>query len=193
MRHLKGFLELFESTSAGSQGTNGVAPFKYAKLYDPRIGYNKVDFVEDLKTIYKDLDVESRKNLLHIIESFTGQATLESPVNMVTSTLNKLMKAVSDFLDSKSDFELFQYPDGYVLCFEDVTQNGRMYDIYFNPDSGKIKVSYQTGSTIEPEDIVKIEGFDPKKFGISEVDFDSTIRRAKSIFKRKETSDKSGQ
>jgi len=193
MRHLKGFLELFESSSAGSQGTNGVAPFKYAKLYDPRIGYNKVDFVEDLKIIYNDLDVESKKNLLHIIESFTGQKTLESSVNIPTSTLNKLMKAVSDFLDSKSDFELFQYPDGYVLCFEDVVQNTRLYDIYFNPDNDKIKISYQTGSTIEPEDIVKIDSFAPEKFGISDTDFDSTIRRARSLFKRKETSDKSGQ
>lgn len=193
MRHLKGFLELFESSSAGSQGTNGVAPFKYAKLYDPRIGYNKVDFVEDLKNIYKDLDERSRKNLLHIIESFTGQATLESPVNIVTSTLNKLMKAVSDFLDSRSDFELFQYPDGYVLCFEDVINDNRPYDIYFNPNFDKIKISYQTGSTIEPEDIVAVKDFSPKNFGISEADFDSTIKRARSLFKRKEISDRTGQ
>lgn len=193
MRHLKGFLELFESSSAGSQGTNGVAPFKYAKLYDPRIGYNKVDFVEDLKTIYNDLDGESKKDLLHIIESFTGQGTLESPVNLPTSTLNKLMKAVSDFLDSKSDFELFQYPDGYVLCFEDVVYNNRLYDIYFNPDRDKIKISYQTGSTVEPEDIMGVDTFVPKKFGVSDSDFDSTIRRARSLFKRKEISDKSGQ
>ena len=189
MKHIKYFKELIESTSAGSQETNNIMPFKYSKVYDPRIGYNKQEFFDDLGIIMKELDDTNKKNLLTIIKSMTGEGSIDSVLNIQSRILNDLMDKVEKFLDSKADFQLNMYPDGYVLCFEDIRRDGKKYDLYFNPTNNRIKIVSQTGAALEPENYFSLADFMPKKYNIDENDFSSTIEKTKSLFAKKETSD----
>ena len=190
MKHLKTFTELTESSSAGSQQTNDILPFKYAGVYDPRVGYNKSDFISDLELMFKKMGNSDKDDVKIIIKSLTGSESIDSIINLRSKELNLLMKAIEDFLDSKADFQLSIYPDGYVLCFENIKTDGKKYDIYFSPAKNNLKIVIQTGSAVEPEYIQAIEEFDPKEYGIEKEDFSKTIEQAKNIFKQKGTSDK---
>jgi len=193
MKHLKTFTELTESSSAGSQETNDILPFKYAGVYDPRVGYNKTDFIADVEIMLKNMDEQDKEDIKVIIKSLTGSGSVDSIRNLRSKELNLLMKAIEDFLDSKADFQLTIYPDGYVLCFENIRAGKKKYDIYFSPKKNDIKIVPQTGSAVEPEYISTIENFDPKKYGIEKDDFLKTIEQAKNIFMQKGTSDKTQQ
>ena len=92
MKHLKTYKQLIESTSAGSQETSGVMPFKYTRVYDPRIGYNKVEFMTDLGMIINDLSDNEGKDLLSIIQKVTGSASVDSIDSIRTLDLNSLIK-----------------------------------------------------------------------------------------------------
>jgi len=190
MKHLKTFTELTESSSAGSQETNEILPFKYACVYDPRIGYNKSDFISDLEILFKKMSVSDKDDIKIIIKSLTGAGSIDSIMNLRSKELNLLMKAIEDFLDSKADFQLSIYPDGYVLCFENIKAGKRKYDIYFSPAKNNLKIVPQTGSAIEPEYVQSIEEFDPEKYGIEKEDFLKTLEQAKNIFMRKGISDR---
>ena len=193
MKHLKTFSELTESSSAGSQETNDVLPFKYTKVYDPRIGYNKNDFVNDMDLITKTMEDSDKGDIGIIIKSLTGSVSIDSIHNLRSKQLNQLIHSIEDFLDSKADFELKMYPDGYVLCFENLKVGKKKYDIYYSPAKNNLKIVHQTGSAIEPEYISSIEDFKPKSYGIEEKDFEKTIEQTNHIFKKKGISDKTQQ
>ena len=189
MRHLKTYRELKESSSAGSQETNGTTPFKYSKIYDPRIGYNKTEFISDLNILYKEKNNDEKRDLCEVIKKFTGIPKIDSIQNLRTLDLNKLIKMVEEFLDSKADYVLNIYPDGYVLCFENIITKLGKYDIYFHPNKDIIKTVKQTGSTLEPEKYIKLDTFSPLKYNIKEKDFLETIKKCKLLFRQKEISD----
>lgn len=193
MKHLKTFTELVESSSAGSNSPNDVIPFKYTTVYDPRIGYNKTDFIDDLNLLTQNMDEIDKRDLGLIIQSVTGSSSFDSILNLRSKSVEQLIKLVEEFMSSKADFELRLFPDGYVLCFENIRGGNSKFDIYYHPKKGMIKLVTQTPDAIEPETLIPINNFDPTKIGIETNDFELTIKKADSIFKQKETSDKTQQ
>ena len=181
MKNLKTFKELTESTSAGSQETNEVCPFRFSVVYDPRIGYNKGEFVSDLEIIIKKLSPSEKNELLSIIKGATGEASLNSIRGIKVIPLNELIHQVEEFISSKSDFKLRVYPDGFILCFENVVSGRTRFDIYYRPNSESIKIVPQTGASVEVERIIEIGKFSPIRFGISDEDFKRTIGRANDL------------
>ena len=185
MKHLKSFIELSESTSAGSFARVDVVPFKYSQTYDYRVGYSNMNFIQDLKILFKDLKRENRENLVAIISKSTGSTSLDSIQNLAPKMLGILIEEVQFFLDSTANFELKMYPDGYVLCFDDVNGRDGKFDIYYSPSKKKIKLVLQTGEAAEPEILMDIEEFFPDRYNISDVDFQSTIKNCDKFIKRK--------
>jgi hypothetical protein len=185
MKHLKSFQELIESTSAGSFSRTDITPFKYTQIYDPRIGYSNMDFIYDLKNIFKGLNREEREDVSAIVAKFTGSTSIDSIQNMPERLLTKLIEEVEFFLDSKSEFQLRMYPDGYVLCFEDIKARGEKLDIYYSPSKKMIKIVSQTGAASEPEELVPLENFETSKYDLSDQDFQTTISNCDQKFTRK--------
>lgn len=181
MKYIKSY-NIFESSSAGSQDTNNILPFKYTKNYDPRIGYNTVDFIQDLSIILEEGNDKQKDDILSIISSITGEPLLSSIRLLNVLSLNRLISLVGNYLDSKSDYKLEIYPDGYVLCFENLPYKDLFYDIYYSPKKQMIKIVPQEGNPSEKEYRKKVENFNYTKFGITPDDYEKTLNRAKVLF-----------
>lgn len=185
MNHLKSFKELYESTSAGSFERDMVAPFKYSKIFDERIGYSKNEFLEDLKLMKTETDPDEFNDIREIIYKYTGKTTLDSVLLLKSKTFNILVKEIEMYLDSKGDFELLEFPDGYILCFEDIKKGSDLVDIYFNPDVDIIRCVVTSASPVETETEFSIGKFDFTKYGLDEDDFNHMVNSCREMKAKK--------
>ena len=141
----------------------------------------------DLNDIMEELSKEDQKDLLLLIKGLTGFTTIEELEKINSRDLDTVIKEVENFLNSKSDFEIKQYPDGYYLIFEDVKDDNGLNDIYYHPIKKSIKIVQQNGNAAENEIIVELSKFRPINFGIENEDFLATINQVDSI-RQKDTS-----
>jgi hypothetical protein len=190
VKFILNFKELFESTSAFSQERAGweYPPFKFAKNFDPRIGYSKDDFCNDLTQIYKESNFKSRKELMNVISKVTGVFRISEIKRLQNDLVNRLMKDVEEFLESKAEKELIILPDGFILCYEDMKKGNAICDIYYSPFQKIIKISY---TDVYPEDkdfLIGLDEFNPEDFKIGESDFKSVIDKCNGSAVKKDNS-----
>lgn len=173
MKHIFSYKDLFESTSAGSQdrGTVDLSPFKFAINYDPRLGYTKNDFYNDLIEIYKGLSKSERSELMDVIFKAGGILRISKIQELSRETVDRIIKDVEAHLDSKSAYKMQVLPDGYILCYEGLKYKDRLCDVYYSPLESVIKISY-TDTYPEMEDIkITIEKFNPSSINVDSEDF----------------------
>ena len=185
MKHLLSFKSLSESTSAFSQERSGwdYKPFKYAKNYDPRVGYSSMDFLTDIISIYKSASLSKRKGLMDAVTASCGIFRLREIENLPNDVVNRLMKDVEIFLSSKSNNKMQVLPDGFILCFENMSNNGKVCDIYYSPFEKLIKVVYTDYYPESEERLVKLDEFKPELSGIKNDDFKNTIEKCDAYSK----------
>lgn len=180
MKHILTFNDLFESVSAYSQERAGwdFPPFKFARNFDPRLGYSREDFCNDLIAIYRESDATKRRGLMDTIFQSVGVTRISEIKKLQNQIVNNLMKKVEEFLESQSAEILKILPDGFVLCYENTRdENGSRIDIYYSPTSKRIRVCY-TGSYPEIEEKeYTLEEFRPMRYKIDPKDFDSVIKK----------------
>ena len=187
MKHILSYSDLYESTSAGSQdrGSSDVPPFKFAINFDPRLGYTKHDFTQDLIEIYRRYTSTDRKDLMDVIFKSAGIFKISDIVDLPQDRVDNIIKNVEKYMESKSEYKLEILPDGFVLCFEGLKHRKRMCDVYYSPSEGKVKISY-TDTYPEDEDvIVNIQRFSPASIGVNPEDFLETIKKCDN-YNRKE-------
>lgn len=185
MKFLLNFKQISESTSAFSQERAGwdFPPFKFAKNFDPRIGYSKDDFYNDLCSIYRELEKEKRDKIMAIVKEVAGIDRLKNIKGLNNLLVNKLMKRIEDFLKSKSEPVLKILPDGFVLCYENIKRNGRVFDVYYSPTDKVIKISY-VDLYPENEELQKeLNDFNSESFGIKKEDFESVMDKCQGLTK----------
>jgi hypothetical protein len=177
MKHILSFKKLIESTSAYSQerGSWDYKPFKFAKNYDPRIGYSKMDFLNDIVEIYKASDRKKRKDLMDVVYKCCEIRRLREIENLSNEKADELMKSVEEFLGTKADHQMLVLPDGFVLCYEKMRNAGKPCDVYYSPYEKSIKVVYTDFYPEAIEKIMKIEKFKPELYGIEIDDFKTAI------------------
>jgi hypothetical protein len=190
VKFILNFKELFESTSAFSQERAGweYPPFKFAKNFDPRIGYSKDDFCIDLVQIYKESDAKTRKELMSVISKVAGVFRISKIKRLQNDLVNRIMKEVEEFLESKAEKELIILPDGFILCYEDMKKGNTICDLYYSPFQKIIKISY---TDVYPEDkdfLVGLDEFNPADFKISDPDFKSVIDKCDTSASKKDDS-----
>lgn len=177
LRYLRTFNSLFESTSAGShdRGTSNVSPFKYAINFDHRIGYSKEDFIKDLSEIYTKSTHKERRDLMDFIFKNVGVFRISQIADLSQDRVDDLMKQLEDFLDSKAEYKPQFFPDGYFLCYENLTKGGRRCDVYYSPKEQMIKICF-TDYYPEMEEIkYGLEEFSPQSIGIDPEDFSKLL------------------
>lgn len=190
MKHILSYSDLFESTSAGSQdrGSSDIPPFKFAINFDPRLGYTKHDFQQDLIEIYQGYSTKERRDLMDVIFKSAGIFRISDIDNLPQDRVDKLIKSVEEFMESKSEYKLEILPDGFVLCFENLKHRKRSCDVYYSPSESMVKISY-TDSYPEDEDVlVKLEGFSPASIGVKSDDFLKTVEKCDTYSKKGEAS-----
>jgi hypothetical protein len=190
VKFILNFKELFESTSAFSQERAGweYPPFKFAKNFDPRIGYSKDDFCIDLTQIYTESDNKKRQELMEVVSKNAGVFRIRDIKRLQNDIVNKLMKDIESFLESKADKKLTILPDGFILCYEDMKNDTHLCDIYYSPFQKIIKISY---TNMYPEDkdlVIKLEEFKPEDFKIEKNDFKNTIDKCDGAASKKDDS-----
>ena len=188
MKHILSYSDLYESTSAGSQdrGSSDVPPFKFAINFDPRLGYTKHDFTQDLIEIYRGYSSRDRRDLMDVIFKSAGIFKISDIVELPQDRVDKLIKNVEEYMESKSEYKLEILPDGFILCFEGLKHRKRVCDVYYSPSERKVKISY-TDSYPENEDIIlNIEGFSPVSVGVNPEDFLATIDKCDNYIKKEQ-------
>jgi hypothetical protein len=173
LKHIFSYKDLFESTSAGSQdrGSADLSPFKFAINYDPRLGYTKNDFYNDLIEIYKGLTKRERSELMDVISKSGGVFRISKIQDLSQETVDRIIKDVEAHLDSKSAYKMQVLPDGYILCYEGLKYRNRLCDIYYSPLELRIKISY-TDTYPEMEDKnIPVEEFNPSSINVDSDDF----------------------
>lgn len=179
MKHILSYRDLFESTSAGSQdrGSSDVPPFKFAINFDPRLGYTKHDFAKDLTEIYVGYSLRDRKDLMDVVFKSAAIFKISDINDLPQDRVDKLIKNVEEYMESKSEYKLEILPDGFILCFENLKHRKRSCDVYYSPSESMIKISY-TDSYPENEDVfVNAEGFSPVSIGVDPEDFLNTVEK----------------
>ena len=179
MKHILSYLDLFESTSAGSQdrGSSDVPPFKFAINFDPRLGYTKNDFAQDLTEIYKGYSGKDRRDLMDVVFKSCGIFRISDILDLPQDRVDGLIKDIEKYMESKSEYKLEIFPDGFILCFEGLKHRKRTCDVYYSPSERKVKISY-TDTYPENEDIaIGIDGFSPAAIGVNTEDFLDTVRK----------------
>lgn len=178
MKYILTFTGLSESTSAYSHERAGwdFPPFKFARSFDPRLGYSKDDFCKDVIQIYKECDNDKRSSLMAIIYKSSGAIRISQIRELQNTQVNKLMKKVEEFLESQASEILKILPDGFILCYENIRDaEGKRIDLYYSPISKKIRVCY-TGTYPETEEYeYALDEFKPIKFKIGIKDFNDAI------------------
>ena len=162
-----------------------VSPFKYSKTFDERIGYSKKEFVEDLKLMKNDTDPEEFNDIREIIYKYTGKTTLDSILMLKSKTFDLLVKEIELYLDSAGDFELLEFPDGFILCFEDIQKGNKMVDIYFDPSNDIIRCVTTSDSPVETEEEFTLGEFEPIKYNLEEIDFDRMVKSCRDMISKK--------
>lgn len=188
MKHLLRFKELNESTSAFSHERAGwgYAPFSLAKNYDPRVGYSKDDFCKDLILIYREMNSQKKKELMEEIFKHGGVSRISEIKNLSNSAVEKLMRGIEKFIESKSNKKMLILPDGYILCYERLKHKERDCDLYYSPYDNSIKISY-TDAYPERDDIVmNPDDLDVKDLQIDQMEFNKIIDRCKSLVRKEE-------
>jgi hypothetical protein len=180
LKHILTFSDLFESTSAYSHERAGwdFPPFKFAKSFDPRLGYSKDDFCKDVIEIYKESDDNKRSGLMDVIYKSSGALRISQIRELQNTQVNKLMKEVEEFLESQASEILKILPDGFVLCYENIMdEKGKRIDLYYSPIAKRIRVCY-TGTYPEIEEYeCTLEEFKPMKYKIGPEDFNDVIKK----------------
>jgi len=180
LKHLLTFKGLFESISAYSHERAGwdFPPFKFARNFDPRLGYSKDDFCNDVIEIYKESDDSKRTGLMDVIYKSCGALRISQIRELQNTQADKLMKEVEAFLESQASEILKILPDGFILCYEDIMDHeGKRIDLYYSPIAKKIRVCY-TGSYPEVEEYeCSLEEFKPTKYKIDQEDFNDVISK----------------
>lgn len=179
MKHILNFKQLFESTSAASQERAGwdYPPFKYAQNFDPRLGYSKKDFCTDLVGIYQKMTATKRKELMNVLFQYGGILRISEIENLTNDKVDELMKEVEILLNSHAAPELDILPDGYILCFEDMSYNGRRCDIYYSPEEKMIRITFTDEYPEVEEKTIPLEGFKPAAYKIGDDDFQNTVAK----------------
>ena len=179
MKHLLTYRGLFESTSAGSQdrGSSDVPPFKFAINFDPRLGYTKHDFTHDLTEIYKGYTGRERKELMDVVFKSCGIFRISDILDLPQDRVDGLIKDVERYMESKSEYKLEIFPDGFILCFEGLKHRGRTCDVYYSPSESKVKISYTDLYPENEEIVIGIDGFSPVSVGIKPDDFLATVEK----------------
>ena len=103
--------------------------------------------------------------------------------NLSNTVVNKLMKDIENFIESKSESVLRILPDGFVLCYEDMRHKGRICDIYYSPTEKSIKISYSDVYPENEEYEMSLEDFNPGMFNIKEDDFKSVLDKCRTLTK----------
>ena len=185
MKFLLKFKDLSESTSAFSQERAGweFPPFKFAKNFDPRIGYSKDDFYVDICAIYKEANREKRDGIMLIAKNTADIRRLSEIKNLNNKVVNLLMKDIEEFLASKSESVLRVLPDGFVLCYENIKYKGRICDIYYSPTEKCVKISYSDVYPENEEYEISLNDFKPDVFGVKDEDFKFTIDKCAPLVK----------
>lgn len=179
-------MDLFESTSAGSQdrGSSDVPPFKFAINFDPRLGYTKQDFAKDLTEIYLGYSIRDRKDLMDVVFKSAAIFKISDINNLPQDRVDKLIKSVEEYMESKSEYKLEILPDGFILCFENLKHRKRSCDVYYSPSESMVKISY-TDTYPENEDVViKIAEFSPSSIGVDNEDFLNTVEKCDNYSKK---------
>ena len=185
LKHLFTYTELLESTSAGShdRGTD-IPPFKFSKNYDPRIGYTKNDFFEDLLLIYNDLKTSEKKEFMDIIFKYTGLFRISGIKNLDQDIVDILTKKIEEFLSSKAEYKPIILPDGFILCFERLKNNNKLCDVYYSPFKSIIKICYIDSYPEIEEKTIPLDKFNPLTIKVSINDFNKTIEKCNNFSKR---------
>ena len=186
MKHLLRYKDLFESTSAGSQdrGSSDVPPFKFAINFDSRLGYTKHDFIQDLTEIYLGYSLKDRRDLMDTVFKSAGVFKISDIQNLPQDRVDRLIKSVEEYMESKAEYKLEILPDGFVLCFEGLKHRKRTCDVYYSPTERKVKISY-TDTYPENEDlIIGIDGFSPVSVGVEVDDFIATVEKCDDYAKK---------
>jgi hypothetical protein len=189
LKHLLNFKELNESTSAFSQERAGwgYAPFQFAKNYDPRVGYSKEDFINDLNYLYKEMSIKKKKQFKDALFRYGGVLEIYQIKNLSNSKVEALIKDIEKFLTSDANKKMSILPDGFVLCYEKMENQKRKCDLYYSPYSNEMRISY-TDTYPEMEDIfISKEEFKPEEFDLDLEDFNETIEKCKSFIKKDDT------
>lgn len=125
---------------------------------------------------------------MDIIYKESSISKISNIKNIGNSSVNKLMKSIENFLDSKAQKKLIILPDGYILCYERVKIDQNPCDVYYSPSGKSIKISY-TDSYPEDQDLlIDLEEFTPKNFGIEEEDFKNIIKKCDDAIAKKQDS-----
>jgi hypothetical protein len=186
LKHILRYSDLFESTSAGSQdrGSADLPPFKFAINFDSRLGYTKHDFCQDLTEIYLGYSGRNRKELMDVVFKSAGIFKISDIKNLPQDRVDQLIKDIENYMESKSEYKLEIFPDGFILCFENIRHRRRLCDLYYSPSERKIKISY-TESYPENEDLIlDMSEFSPISVGIDPKDFSSTIEKCDNYLEK---------
>jgi len=186
LKHLLSYRDLFESTSAGSQdrGSSDVPPFKFAINFDPRLGYTKNDFVQDLSEIYLGYPLKDRRDLMDAVFKSAGVFKISDIQDLPQDRVDKLIKSVEEYMESKSEYKLEILPDGFILCFEGLKHRKRTCDVYYSPTERKVKISYTDAYPENEEIIIGIDGFSPISVGVDNNDFMATVEKCDGYAKK---------
>lgn len=183
MKYILKFNDLFESVSAASHERSGwdYPPFKFAKNFDPRVGYSKKDFCRDLRRIYLKLERPKKSGLMKTIFSISGMTEISQIENLPNSKVDSLMRAIEEFLESKVSDKLKILPDGFILCYENIKDpENRRVDIYYSPVLKIIRISYTDEYPETREEELSLEEFRPFSFKIDPKEFKKTIDKCDS-------------
>lgn len=152
-------------------------PFKFAINFDPRLGYTKNDFVQDLTEIYLGYPLNVRRDLMDAVFKSAGVFKISDIQDLPQDRVDKLIKSVEEYMESKSEYKLEILPDGFILCFEGLKHRKRTCDVYYSPTERKVKISYTETYPENEEIIIGIDGFSPISVGVDNKDFMATVEK----------------
>jgi len=183
LKHILTYKGLLESTSAGSQdrGSIDLPPFKFAINYDPRLGYTKQDFCNDLTEIYRGMTKSERSDLMDVVFKNGGVFRISRIADLSQGTVDRIIKSVESHLDRKSEYKMQILPDGYILCYEGLKNKGRLCDVYYSPSESMVKISY-TDAYPEMEDvIIPADEFNPSSINVDPDDFSNAVDKCNNF------------
>lgn len=186
MKHILSLQKLSESTSAYSQERAGwdYNPFKFAKNYDPRVGYSKLDFLKDITDIYRKFNKTKRRSLMDVVYKSAGILRLRMIADLPNDKVDILMKDVERFLETKADHQMLVLPDGFILCYERIKKSDTICDIYYSPYKKYVRIVYTDYYPETTEKYKKLEDFNPVVYGIKKDEFKAIIDKCDSYLNK---------
>ena len=107
-----------------------------------------------------------------------------SPIrDLDQEVVDKLMKAVEEYLSSKADYKPIMLPDGFVLCYERLKHKDKQCDVYYSPFKFQVKICYTDDYPEVEEKIIDLDRFDSSSIKVSHEDFNKIVKKCDDFSK----------